>query len=39
MLIAICNGHEIRQVNIASIINIIHGILLDYVATSHMFSE
>ena len=35
----ICNGYEIRQVNIASIINTVHGILLDYVATSHMFSE
>ena len=36
---AICNGHEIEQVNMASIINTIHGILLDYVATSHIFSE
>ena len=35
----ICNGYEIRQVNMASIINTVHGILLDYVATSHMFSE
>jgi len=35
----ICNGYEIRQVNMASIINTVHSILLDYVATSHMFSE
>jgi len=39
ILIAICNGHEIEQVNMASIINTVHGILLDYVATSHIFSE
>ena len=36
---AISNGHEIRQVNMASIINTINGVLLDYAAISHMFSE
>jgi len=29
----------IEQVDIASIINTIDGILLDYMLTSHMFSE
>jgi len=36
---AICNGHEIEQVDMASIINTVHSILLDYVVISHMFSE
>ena len=39
MLIAISNGHEIRQVDIASIINTISDILLNCVITSHIFSE
>jgi len=39
MLITICNGYEIRQVSMASIINTIDGVLLDCIATSHMFSE
>ena len=36
---AICNGHEIRQVDIVSIINTVDGILLDCTVTSHIFSE
>ena len=36
---AISNGHEIRQVNMASIINTINGVLFDCAAISHMFSE
>ena len=39
MLITIGNGHKIRQVNMASIINTVNSILLDYTATFHMFSE
>ena len=39
MFMAISNGHEIRQVNMASIINTINGVLFDCVAISHMFSE
>ena len=36
---AIYNSHEIRQVNMVFIINTVNGVLLDYVVTSHMFSE
>ena len=36
---AICNGYKIRQVNMASIINTIDGVLLDYTAISYIFSE
>ena len=39
ILMAICNGHKIRQVNIAFIINTVDGILLDCVVTSHVFSK
>ena len=39
MLIAICNGHEIGQVDIASIINTVNSVLLNCTGTSHMFSE
>ena len=39
MLMAICNGYKIRQVNMASIINTIDGVLLDYTAISYIFSE
>jgi len=39
MLITICNSHEIKQVDMASIINTVNGVLLDCAATSHMFSE
>jgi len=35
----ICNGHEIRQVDIASIINTVDGILLNCTVISHIFSE
>jgi len=37
ILITICNGHKIRQVDIISIINTIHGVLLNYIVTSYMF--
>ena len=37
MLIAISNGHKIRQVNITFIINNINSIFLDYVVISHIF--
>jgi len=36
---AICNGYKIRQVNMASIINTVDGVLLDCIVTSHTFSE
>ena len=36
---AICNGYEIEQVDIASIINTVNGVLLDCIVTSYMFSE
>jgi len=36
---AISNGHEIKQVNMASIINTINSVFLDCIVTSHMFSE
>jgi len=39
MLIAICNGHEIRQVDIVSIINTVHSVLLNCAVASHMFLE
>ena len=39
MLIAICNGYEIRQVNMAFIINTVNSVLLDCAVTSHMFLE
>ena len=39
MLMAISNDHEIGQVNMASIINTVNGVLLDCAVTSHMFSE
>jgi len=39
MLIAISNGHKIRQVDMTFIINNIDSIFLDYVVISHIFSE
>ena len=39
MFMAISNGYEIGQVNMAFIINIVNGVFLDYIATSYMFSE
>ena len=39
MLIAICNSHKIKQVDMAFIINAVNGVLLDCAATSHTFSE
>jgi len=39
MLMAICNGHKIGQVNIAFIINTIDNVLLDCTVISHIFPE
>jgi len=39
MLIVICNGYKIGQVDIASIINTVDSVLLDCIVISHMFSE
>jgi len=39
MLMAIGNGHKIRQVDIASIINTIYGVFFDCAAISYIFSE
>jgi len=39
MLMAICNSHEIGQVDMASIINTVNDVLLNCAATSHMFSK
>ena len=39
ILITICNSHEIRKVDMASIINTVNGVLLDYIMISHIFSE
>jgi len=39
MLMAICNGHKIRQADIVSIINTVDSVLLNCIATSHIFLE
>ena len=39
MLIAVFNSHEIRQVDMASIINTVNGVLLDCTVISYIFSE
>ena len=36
---AICNSHEIRQVDMVFIINTVDSVLLNYTAISHMFLE
>ena len=39
MFITICDSYKIKQVDMASIINTIDGILLNYVIIFHMFLE
>lgn len=36
---AIGNGYKIRLVDMTSIINTIHGVVFNYAAISHIFSE
>jgi len=39
MLMVIGNGYKIRLVDMTSIINTIHGVVFNYAAISHIFSE